>query len=140
MLELFKKKQKKMSHVAMNFPQRYQSEMTRRHAMVTPGHLVHSVQMDQEKLECFHRWGCCMCIGDAAKTLASRTIIDVYTNGMMTNAPMGVPNTCCIWCDRPSFMMWDDKRIGAMGVAGCCTPILANCPCPHGCGICGDVF
>ena len=52
----------------------------------------------------------------SASTMASRSFVDVYTNGVMTNAPMG--SCCCCWCDRLSFVIGDDKRISSMGVAG----------------------
>ena len=112
-------------------------EAARRTPMTAPGHLVYSAKMDQEKLECFYGWCCMMCC--AKQTMGRRTVVDIYTNGMQTNVPIGV--CCCCWTDNTRYMYWDDYKVKvglSIGAAGCCRP-YPFC-CPHACGCCGDVL
>eukprot|EP01060_Flectonema_neradi_P040848 TRINITY_DN9455_c0_g1_i1.p1 TRINITY_DN9455_c0_g1~~TRINITY_DN9455_c0_g1_i1.p1 ORF type:complete len:196 (+),score=36.59 TRINITY_DN9455_c0_g1_i1:61-648(+) len=109
----------------------HESEMFRREGMCKPGGLVYSAKMDQDALEKMY---CCMFLCPIKKTLASRTYVDVYTNGLQTNIPVGC--CCCCWLDCAKFLMWDDKRMGKMGKAGCCSPFPWLCP--HACGCCGE--
>lgn len=116
-------------------PPEWNDELMRRHPMTRPGHLLYTAKVEQEKLECFYKWCCCMCVSGAE--MATRSYVDIYTNGVQTNAPCGT--LCCIWCDNSSMVYWDDTRFTSWGAAGCCKP--CSCWfCPHCFNICGEVF
>lgn len=98
-----------------------------------PGYLVYSAKLDQEKLKCY--W-CSRCECCASDELSRRTVLDVYSNGLMTNVP--VP--CCCFCsfDNARFMYFDKFPLGTPMKVGCCTP----CPfwCPHCFECCGETI
>jgi len=113
-----------------------------RHPTLIPGRLVYSARMDRDKLACFYR----TCLYCATEAVTKRSILDVYSNGIMMNLPIGC--CCCCWQDRGSFFWFDNNVVfGEPEVAECfANPrfILAGlfgCPfywCPHCCGICGE--
>eukprot|EP01060_Flectonema_neradi_P019289 TRINITY_DN2634_c0_g1_i6.p1 TRINITY_DN2634_c0_g1~~TRINITY_DN2634_c0_g1_i6.p1 ORF type:complete len:194 (+),score=33.37 TRINITY_DN2634_c0_g1_i6:64-645(+) len=111
----------------------HDAELFRRETMCKPGSLVYCAKMDQEKLEKLY---CCQFLCPVKKVMASRTFVDVYTNGLLTNVPAGC--ACCFWLDKTNFLLWDDKRIGSLGKAGCCKPFPWLCP--HCCGCCGEAL
>ena len=111
----------------------HEAELFRREAMCKPGALVYCAKMDQASLEKLY---CCQFLCPVKKIMASRTFVDVYTNGLLTNVPQGF--CCCFWLDKSNFLLWDDKRIGSMGKAGVCKPFPWLCP--HACGCCGEAL
>eukprot|EP01060_Flectonema_neradi_P035390 TRINITY_DN64_c0_g4_i1.p1 TRINITY_DN64_c0_g4~~TRINITY_DN64_c0_g4_i1.p1 ORF type:complete len:231 (+),score=41.58 TRINITY_DN64_c0_g4_i1:85-693(+) len=110
----------------------HESEINRRATLCKPGALVYSAKMDQDALEKLY---CCMFLCPVKQELASRSFIDVHTNGLHSNIPLGC--CFCCWLDNGRFVLWDDKRMGDnFGRAGCCKP-FPWC-CPHACGCCGE--
>lgn len=111
----------------------------RRVATLQPGHLVYSVKLDQKKVECHY---CCNkpycygCLWCGKETAAARTFMDIYTNGIVNNAPEGSCFMC--WQNSGRFVSFDDTRFSNVGKAGCCTP-FPWC-CPHWCNCCGEVI
>jgi len=108
-------------------------EILRRPRMLQPGRLLYQPSLNQKKLKCLYgcMGGCCAC-----EKAASRTVFDIYTNGILTNTP--VVCCCCMTFDRSQFLFWDNPNLGTHGVAGCCKPF--PCFCPHCCGLCGEVY
>jgi len=98
-----------------------------------PGYLVHSAQMNEDKLICYMR-ACCFCC--SAEDVARRTFVDVYSNGVLVNVPKAC--CCCIWSDDAKFIYFDQFRLGEPIDVGCCSP--CPYPCPHACGCCGETL
>ena len=105
----------------------------RRMQSLYPGQLLYSAKFDNEKLSCFYLACCQLCNRDLA---ASRTLFDIYSNAVVTNAPM----ICCCCCvrDNAHVLYFDQPQFANLPVtAGCCSP-FPYC-CTGGCfGCCGE--
>lgn len=98
-----------------------------------PGQLVYCAKTDQEKLACFYK-ACCYC---STEDVVKRTFVDVYTNAVYMNTPVGC--CCCCWTDRGQIHFFDNNRVfGEPIVGGCCSPFPYFCP--HCFGCCGDTL
>ena len=105
----------------------------RRMQSLYPGQLLYSAKFDNEKLSCFYLWFCQFCNRDLA---ASRTLFDVYTNAVVTNAPM----ICCCCCvrDNAHVLFFDQPQFANSPIpAGCCSP-FPYCCTGGCCGCCGE--
>lgn len=108
-----------------------------RHAATYPGTVVYTAQLDREKLKCFYRchYHCCN-----LDYLVSRAYLDVYTNGIGINLPIGC-FCCCAW-DDAKFIYYDNPDLFRSGLeiteGGCCKPF--GHWCPHCCNCCGPTL
>jgi hypothetical protein len=99
-----------------------------------PQQPIAAARFDREKIKCFYR---CMCFCFNLEDLASRTYLDVYSNGILVN----VPTACCCCCvkDSARFIFYDGKLFGREpSAAGCCNPFPY--PCPNCFNVCGNVL
>jgi len=104
-----------------------------RNRMVQPGTLLYSAKMDRSSLKCYYCLQCYWC----SEGLLARTVLDVYTQGILVNVPSG--KMCCCSRDNGQFVFYDDPMFGRLPTkAGCCEPFPFWCP--HGCGCCGEAL
>ena len=103
-----------------------------RNRNVEPGVLLYSAKMNRDSLKCYYCLNLYWCSGN----LLSRTILDVYSQGVLMNVPAG--KFCCCSEDDGRFIFYDDEPFSNPPVkAGCCDPFPFFCP--HFCGCCGEV-
>lgn len=103
-----------------------------RHFSCQPGRLIYSAKFDHNALAQFYKCNNCYCSTD----VVNRTYADVYSNGVLVNAPRAC---CCCWKDHARLMHFDDVLfMDTPVVGGCCTP-YPHC-CPHFCDLFGETL
>ena len=103
-----------------------------RNRNLDPGVLLYSAKMNRDSLKFYYFMRLYWCSGP----LLERTMLDVYSQGILMNVPEG--RFCCCSEDAGRFIFYDDEPFSNPPIkAGCCDP--SPFLCPHCFGFCGEV-